>query len=58
MTDFISYYNLPSSILQSSKYSVLNVAYLYYYVPKDNGKDPKRLVSLAKDALISAKQVI
>lgn len=57
MTDFISFYNLPSSVLQNKDHSTLNVAYLYYYVPKDNGNDQKRLKSLVKDALIFAKQV-
>jgi len=56
VTDFISFYNLPSSILQNKDYSVLNVAYLYYYVPKDYGNDPKRIKSLVKDALIFANK--
>jgi len=31
ITDFMSFYSLPSSIMQSTKYDTLNAAYLFYY---------------------------
>ncbi len=35
----------------------IHAAYLFYYVPKQMGKDPEALTALIKDALILAKQV-
>jgi glycylpeptide N-tetradecanoyltransferase len=50
ITDFVSFYSLPSSILRNPNYNKLNVAYSYYYF---TGKHS--LTDLTKDALILAK---
>lgn len=50
ITDFISFYSLPSSILRNPQHSMLHVAYSYYYF---TGKHS--LLELTKDALIIAK---
>ena len=31
ITDLISFYSLPSTIMKHKKYNLLNAAYLYYY---------------------------
>ena len=31
ITDLISFYSLPSTIMKSKKYDLLNAAYLFYY---------------------------
>jgi glycylpeptide N-tetradecanoyltransferase len=31
ITDFVSFFSLPSSIMKSTKYDVLNAGYMYYY---------------------------
>ena len=50
ITDFISFYSLPSSILKHPQYNTLRVAYSYYYFTS------KYTVNeLHKDALILAK---
>ncbi|RRT66644.1 hypothetical protein B296_00010957 [Ensete ventricosum] len=51
VTDFCSFYTLPSSILNNQNYSVLKAAYSYYNVA---AKTP--LLQLMNDALIVAKQ--
>ncbi|KAJ3691563.1 hypothetical protein LUZ61_020727 [Rhynchospora tenuis] len=51
ITDFCSFYSLPSSILNNANYSVLKAAYSYYNV---STKTP--LLQLMNDALIVAKQ--
>ncbi|CAA7392662.1 unnamed protein product [Spirodela intermedia] len=51
LTDFCSFYTLPSSILSNQNYSVLKAAYSYYNVAT---KTP--LLQLMNDALIVAKQ--
>jgi glycylpeptide N-tetradecanoyltransferase len=51
ITDFVSFYSLPSSILKHPEYSILNVAYSYYNVAGEHS-----LEDLMKDALIIAKQ--
>ena len=51
ITDMISFYSLPSSILGNDKYSTLSAAYSYYYF---YNKTP--LVQLMNDALILAKR--
>jgi len=33
VTDFFSYYSLPSSVIGNTRYSTLNIAYMFYYVP-------------------------
>lgn len=50
VTDFISYYSLPSTILNSKKHKTLNAAFSYYNVPVT--VSPKELMEAA---LILAK---
>ncbi|ORY52933.1 N-myristoyl transferase [Rhizoclosmatium globosum] len=54
VTDFYSFYNLPSSVLKNEKYTHLRAAYLFYYTPKGMGKDLNRTTAIMKDALIQA----
>ncbi|KAF8456738.1 acyl-CoA N-acyltransferase [Kalaharituber pfeilii] len=64
ITDFFSFYSLQSSVIQSSKHSVLRAAYMYYYASEaafeeapDTRKHLKlRLKELINDALIIAKK--
>ncbi|KAL3532646.1 hypothetical protein ACH5RR_006167 [Cinchona calisaya] len=51
ITDFFSFYTLPSSILHSQEYSILKAAYTFYYVSTNTA-----LLQLMNDALITAKQ--
>ncbi|KAL3535584.1 hypothetical protein ACH5RR_004045 [Cinchona calisaya] len=51
ITDFFSFYTLPSSILHSQEYSILKAAYNFYYVSTS-----APLLQLMNDALIIAKQ--
>ena len=60
ITDFFSFYSLPSSITKSSKYSKLNAAYLFYYGSESAFTESRdvyeaRLQELINDALILAK---
>ncbi|KTW31628.1 hypothetical protein T552_00267 [Pneumocystis carinii B80] len=65
ITDFFSFYSLPSSIISDEKYKTLNAAYLFYYalecgVKKDMNQTEfktyvDRLNLLMKDCLIIAK---
>ncbi|KAJ3348000.1 glycylpeptide N-tetradecanoyltransferase, partial [Kappamyces sp. JEL0680] len=55
VTDFISFYSLPSSVTNHPTHSHIYASYLYYYVPKGLGEDKKRLTALVTDALICAK---
>jgi glycylpeptide N-tetradecanoyltransferase len=50
ITDFISFYSLPSSCLKNPNYSHVNVAYTYYNVPNKHD-----LNSLFVDALVLAR---
>jgi len=50
ITDFVSYYTLPSTIIGSEQYKLLKAAYCYYYVA--NSVNIKVLMN---DALIMAK---
>ncbi|EMD38301.1 hypothetical protein CERSUDRAFT_113468 [Gelatoporia subvermispora B] len=62
ITDFFSFYSLPSTIMNSDKHSLLNAAYLYYYATDaafEEGADEKdllkkRLEELLGDAVIIA----
>jgi len=63
ITDFFSFYSLPSTIMNHEKHKLLEAAYLFYYatdVPwranSDEGALKKRLTELAHDALIIAEQ--
>lgn len=66
ITDFVSYYNLDSTIIKQTnhKHKVIRAAYLYYYatdVAFEKGSDEKKLKDrlnvLIKDALIMARRV-
>ena len=50
ITDFVSFYSLPSSVLKHPEHKILNVAYSYYNVP---GKFT--MLDLMRDALILAR---
>ena len=50
ITDFISYYNLPSTCLKSEKHKQIKAAFCYYIVPKKHS-----IKELMKEALILAK---
>jgi glycylpeptide N-tetradecanoyltransferase len=50
ITDFVSFYSLPSSVLKHPEHKILNVAYSYYNVP---GRF--NMTELMKDALILAR---
>jgi len=50
ITDFISYYHLPSSVLKHVEFKQLNAAYSFYNVP---GKHT--LLELARETLVLAK---
>lgn len=62
ITDFFSFYNLESTVIQNPKHDCIRAAYMYYYATetafaeKEKGlKD--RLMMLMNDALILAKKV-
>ena len=54
MTDFFSFYSLPSTIINHTKHNVLNAAYLFYYATEtalgegaeESGRLKKRLEEL------------
>ncbi|THH27491.1 hypothetical protein EUX98_g6689 [Antrodiella citrinella] len=64
ITDFFSFYSLPSSIIGHPKHDVLNAAYLYYYATdvafeegaEESGRLKKRLEELIGDCLSVADQ--
>ncbi|CAF1510526.1 unnamed protein product [Rotaria sordida] len=49
ITDFISYYHLPSTILNHPQYKILNSCYMYYYAAS---RTP--LTDLVNDCLVQA----
>eukprot|EP00759_Apiculatamorpha_spiralis_P013824 PhF_6_TR20536/c0_g2_i1/m.29643/K00671/NMT; glycylpeptide N-tetradecanoyltransferase len=51
ITDFISFYALPSTVIGHAKYDMLNAAYCYYYVPGSVDT-----MTLLTDALILASK--
>ncbi|CAJ0640381.1 5136_t:CDS:2 [Entrophospora sp. SA101] len=57
ITDFFSFYYLPSSVIGNPTHKTINAVYLFYYAIKEtDGEGIKgRLQSLMKDALILAK---
>jgi glycylpeptide N-tetradecanoyltransferase len=62
ITDFFSFYNLESTVIQNPKHDNVRAAYLYYYATEtaftNNMKALKeRLLMLMNDALILAKKV-
>ncbi len=64
ITDFFSFYCLPSTVIGNQKHPVLEAAYLYYYAtsvafdPKaeEDGRLKHRLQELIADALVIARQ--
>ncbi|OCH93383.1 N-myristoyl transferase [Obba rivulosa] len=62
ITDFFSFYSLPSTVMSSDKYNLLNAAYLYYYATdvafqdgvEEDDRLKKRLEELLGDAVIIA----
>ncbi|KAJ3165163.1 Glycylpeptide N-tetradecanoyltransferase 2 [Irineochytrium annulatum] len=55
ITDFYSFYSLPSSAIGNKLHTHINAAYLFYYAPKDMGENKSRVHALLKDALILAR---
>ncbi len=65
ITDYISFYNLESTVIGNPKHETIKAAYLYYYAseigiatadkPIDKPSLKTRLNSLVNDALILAK---
>ena len=64
ITDYFSFYSLPSTIINQPKYGTLEAAYLFYYATnvafeeraKEEGRLKRRLQDLIGDALILADQ--
>ncbi|KAG2041644.1 N-myristoyl transferase [Suillus americanus] len=64
ITDFFSFYSLPSTIINHPKHGLLEAAYLFYYASdaafvedsEADGNLKKRLEALVGDALIIANQ--
>lgn len=62
ITDFFTFYSLPSTIIRSEKYNLLEAAYMFYYASDvafqdgsyEDGRLKKRLEELIGDALIIA----
>lgn len=62
ITDFLSYYSLPSTVIGKKKHSHVNAAYLFYYATAsafndDAAAHKARLNLIMTDALTLAKQV-
>ncbi|CAI7578660.1 unnamed protein product [Penicillium manginii] len=61
ITDFVSFYNLESTVIDNPKHDKVRAAYLYYYATEtaftgDQKALKDRLLVLMNDALICAKQ--
>ncbi|KAL2864212.1 glycylpeptide N-tetradecanoyltransferase swoF [Aspergillus lucknowensis] len=61
ITDFFSFYNLESTVIQHPKHDCVRAAYLYYYATETAFSDDKqalknRLLMLMNDALVLAKK--
>ncbi|BFZ53337.1 glycylpeptide N-tetradecanoyltransferase [Savitreella phatthalungensis] len=62
VSDFVSFYSLPSTVIGNAKHSMLNAAYLFYYgsdLAFADGQQKAyeaRLKNLMSDALILARQ--
>ncbi|KAI8822223.1 acyl-CoA N-acyltransferase [Fimicolochytrium jonesii] len=54
ITDFFSFYSLPSSVIGHPVHKHINAAYLFYYAPKGLGADEERTRGLINDALVLA----
>lgn len=65
ITDFFSFYTLPSTIIGNTKHGTLEAAYLFYYAAnvaftpnaEEDGRLQARLQELIQDALVIADQV-
>lgn len=62
ITDFVSFYNLDSTVIDNPKHKTVHAAYLYYYATETAFTENKaalksRLLMLINDALICAKKV-
>ncbi|CAD1811377.1 Glycylpeptide N-tetradecanoyltransferase [Candida parapsilosis] len=55
ITDFVSYYLLPFTVLENKLHDELGVAYLYYYATDAKENYKTKLTDLMNDALITAK---
>lgn len=53
IVDFVTFYSLPTSVLETTALSHIKVAYLFYY----GVSDPSRLTPLMQAALLKAKEV-
>ncbi|CCO26015.1 glycylpeptide N-tetradecanoyltransferase [Rhizoctonia solani AG-1 IB] len=59
ITDFFSFYSLPSTITKSTTGEVVDAAYLFYYATDESGGDPAvkvRVQALITDALVLANK--
>ncbi|PCH37827.1 N-myristoyl transferase [Wolfiporia cocos MD-104 SS10] len=64
VTDLVSFYSLPSTVMNSDKHNLLKAAYLFYYATdvafaekaEEDGHLKKRLMELIGDCLIIADQ--
>ncbi|KAF5358464.1 hypothetical protein D9756_001480 [Leucocoprinus leucothites] len=64
ITDFFSFYSLPSTVIGNKKHPVLEAAYLYYYAcdiafepnAEEGGLFKRRLQALITDAFVAANQ--
>ncbi|KAM5534071.1 hypothetical protein V8D89_012252 [Ganoderma adspersum] len=62
ITDYVSFYSLPSTIMRSPRHNLLNAAYLFYYGTElafEDGVEPsgrlkKRVEEIITDALVIA----
>lgn len=62
ITDYVSFYSLPSTIMRSPRHNLLNAAYLFYYGTElafEDGAEPsgrlkKRIEEIITDALVIA----
>jgi glycylpeptide N-tetradecanoyltransferase len=63
VTDFFTFYSLPSTVMNSKKHNLLEAGYLFYYATEvglsedaeSSGRLAKRLKELIGDAVIVAK---
>ncbi|KAI8590264.1 acyl-CoA N-acyltransferase [Geranomyces variabilis] len=56
ITDFFSFYSLPSRVIGNALHTHINAAYLFYYAPSGLGEDKEHTQKLLKDALILARR--
>jgi len=64
ITDFFSFYSLPSTVMTTDKHDLLNAAYLFYYATdvafvdraEEDGRLKRRLEELIGDCLIIANK--